>query len=255
MKKQIILNWKLEKNYAQAVSWVKENLEELKKLSSKVDITILPSYESIDALSQLVKNSEIKIGSQGCAQVISGPTVGEVSVKSLQDLKCNSCLVNHCGQPGYKACNQDSDNLEASIKTKLLLDHNIEPIFCLGESYEQATGEIRFRILENRLKNLDNIINNASFKDITIVYEPLWAIGTDSGNPAQDANIVFEWLWQYAKTNWKNAKVKLIYGGGITDSNVQSYQAIEHLDGLILGKASLDFKNLKKIVELYREPA
>lgn len=251
--KKIICNWKLNKDYQEANNWFKENLVELQELSKKAELIFAPTFVSLLPIKKVIEKTNIKLAAQNCGQELDGPVVGSVSVKSLKQVGCNYCFVNHFGQLDYK----EDNTFAAATKTKLLLEDQIEPIICLSEDYDQAAGDIRFRVLQHQLEPFNAVINGTPKErkaKVTLAYEPRWAIGTDATITLEEINVMIEWLWQYTQDHWPNADVRLVYGSGISEKNAANINAVEHLDGLLLGKNSHDFQKLKKIVELYIEP-
>ena len=88
--------------------------------------------------------------------------------------------------------------------------------------------------------------------NIVLAYEPVWAIGTGiSSSPAQTKE-VFDWLRiRLAKDIKNSAQVRIIYGGSANKSNSAEYLAIQSVDGLLVGGASLkpEFADMIKVCE------
>ena len=263
-----IANWKSYLSYKQELALFQQNLTELKQLTLELKsraktLVICPSFVTLAQAAELLnpeilelsqktcvdnhlpfmvsdlehgdksyRTIEIKLGAQNCSSNQLGAYTGEISVDSLQQLGCNYCLVGHF----ERRKNYHETDLEVITKIKLLIQAQITPIICISEIQQLITV-------------LDNLDLELSNPQIIIAYEPTWAIGTGK----TPTNIEIAQFCQAVKTiietkfsNLKNYFI--IYGGSVTAQNITELRQIPELNGVLIGKASINFQELKKIV-------
>lgn len=234
-----IANWKIYLSYQQEIKWVKENLQELGKLARKEDqVIICSSFVSLSNIKELLNNTTIGLGAQNCASNLSGAYTGEVSVISLKEIGCNYCIIGHSERRQY-FCETDKD---ISLKIKLLFENNIIPILCVGETEEEHKKNQSKAAIESQLKNLDL----PEDKEIIIAYEPIWSIGTG----ITPSNKYIEDICLHIKSLLKTKKHKIVYGGSVNQQTVVEIKKVASISGFLIGKASTDFQEFKKIVLL-----
>lgn len=243
----IIANWKMQKTYSDAIKWIKDNQSDLIaiKTQTKTSIILCPSFDSLSSIANLIKNTGINLGAQNCASETIGALTGEVSALSLYELGCAYCIIGHSER---RTVLRETDQ-DIQKKFNVLLNNNITPILCIGESLEQKNSNQTLEVLRNQL---DSVIQEGIGKTIVIAYEPVWAIGTGIIPATQELKQVISWVKNYiSQKNINNCKV--IYGGSVNDKNITELLTISQIDGFLLGGASLDIQMLKKIVLLYNK--
>ena len=124
-------------------------------------------------------------------------------------------------------------------KIKRLLEEEITPILCIGETKEQKDSKKTKSVLLSELNECLSGINN---NDIIIAYEPIWAIGTGI-TPTKDE--VEDVLKEIKKVYQKN---KLIYGGSLNQENIVEFKTSYLIDGYLLGGLSLKPQELKDFI-------
>jgi len=247
--KLIVANWKMnpqslleaKKLFHSVKSWVKKNYH----LFKKVKIVICPPFVYLEPLSKLLKPKtpqlKLSLGAQNLFWEKKGAFTGEISATMLKNLGVEYVILGHSERRKILGETDEIINkkLKAAIGTKL------KPILCLGETEKERKSGKTLKVLQNQLnlalKNVSNFELRAS--NLTIAYEPVWAIGT--GNPCRpkEAKEVLTFL----KKKLKN--VLILYGGSVDSQNAFDYLEIG-FDGLLVGGASLRPKEFLKISKL-----
>lgn len=252
MNKIIIANWKMQLTYKESLDWCNSNKNELNKIIKEklINIVICPDYLSLNSIIDIVSLTDIKIGAQDCAFEEIGAYTGQVSSLSLKEIGCNYCIIGHSEQRLYSC--QDYNII--AKKLVLLVKNNICPIVCIGETLEEYKSGKTLQTLEQQInyiiKALDGIKNIYNTK-IYIAYEPLWAIGTGKSINPQELDLLIDKIYNYISTYIDTKNIYFLYGGSINSDNIESFKNITKINGFLLGKASIDFQKLKKIVLLY----
>lgn len=240
-----IANWKIYFSYSQAVAWCNENKEQLQELAKNKKIVICPSYDSLVSVAQIFEGTLVALGAQNCSEHLRGAYTGQVTARSLQEIGISYCIIGHSEA---RASYGDSNR---KLKEKLLRlnEQGIIPLFCIGESLEEYQQKKAYFSIERQLEPIISFYDTSkSTMPCFIAYEPVWAIGTGvvarSGHITQLLAIVRDAL----KACSASGHVRYIYGGSVTSQTITQLKKIEFLDGFLIGKASTDFQELKKIV-------
>ena len=247
--KYYFANWKMY----QSLTAIKKFIKDYKKdMSWESDLAhrhvgIAASYEQLSFLQQKFKNSRISVGAQECSQFLQGAYTGQVSVQSLSEMQLSFCIIGHSevrqflGQP----------NELIALKFKLLIAANITPILCIGETLAQKEDGMTLQVLFDQLEPILGFLQSGSVTSkIFIAYEPVYAIGTGIVPSKKDLQKVFCFLKNLVKEVPVAKNVMFLYGGSVSNHTVLQLQEIDEISGFLIGKSSIDFQELKKIVEL-----
>lgn len=236
MRPLIVANWKCNP----------KSLAEAKKLFNVIKKTkaiICPPYPYLHMGNPKSEIRNSKLGAQDCFWEQEGAFTGEISPKMLKDLGCKYVIIGHSERRKY------FNETDEMVNKKLLaaFEARLKPILCIGEK----EGEEMDLVVKNQLlKGLKNI-GNIQMRDLIIAYEPVWAIGT--GNPCkpEDAIKAASFIRNILTKlyNKKLAEETLIIYGGSVDSKIARDYIKAGFDGLLVGGASLNAKEFRKIVK------
>lgn len=208
-----------------------EYQNELKKIESSHQLVICPSQIYLNSIDL----PTFDLGSQNVSSYHQGAYTGEIYAHQLKSLDVKYCLVGHSERRKY----QRETNKDINEKIKRLLEEEITPILCIGETKEQKDSKRTKSVLLSELNECLSGINN---NDIIIAYEPIWAIGTGI-TPTKDE--VEDVLKEIKKVYQKN---KLIYGGSLNQENIVEFKTSDLIDGYLLGGLSLKPQELKDFI-------
>jgi triosephosphate isomerase len=249
MRKYIIAgNWKMNKTFAEASELSKLITRDFAECTS-IDIVLCPSYTSIKSVSDVVSETQIKIGAQNVSSEDDGAFTGEISHTMLKDLFVKYVILGHSERREYL---NESNEL---INKKLLkvLDKNLKPILCVGETLSEREKGITKEVIQNQL---DICLLNASsdrFDDIVIAYEPVWAIGTGKTATAEQAQDVHSFIRERISNHFgqdASKAVRIQYGGSMKGSNAEELLSQPDIDGGLIGGASLDAQSFGEILRI-----
>jgi triosephosphate isomerase (TIM) len=244
----IIGNWKMYFSYKQAIKWAyqqEESLRELTKLTRNA-LVLCPSFESLQSLHTILKNTCIGLGAQNCSEHSLGAYTGQISAQSLAEIGCSYCIIGHSEQREYGHEMHD----QISQKMVQLSQYGIKPIVCIGESKKDFDQRNTLSILENQLIPICNALQELNYpaQHLFIAYEPIWAIGTSIIPETTHLEKVFAHIKKIASSRKNHYSISLLYGGSVTSLNCKKLKEVENIEGFLIGKASTDFQELKKIV-------
>ncbi|HNY22663.1 MAG TPA: triose-phosphate isomerase [Treponemataceae bacterium] len=245
MRKYFIAgNWKMHKTTSEAVALATELVKELKGGPNKY--MIAPSFTSLDAVSKVIKGTNILLGAQNMSTDEQGAHTGEVSVLQLKDLGVQVVILGHSERRHtYK-----EDDAMINKKVKLALSHGLEVILCVGELLEEREAGKAEKVCEEQTKLGLAGVSAADLKKVTIAYEPVWAIGTGKTATPEDADAIHAFIRKViADLYGKAAADEMIiqYGGSMKAENAQALLAKENIDGGLIGGAALKADLFKPI--------
>src|SRR3989338_5399388 len=250
MKKLIAANWKMNKTVKESISFVKE----FEKIVNEkdVDIVICPAFTSLNVVANEIKNSSIKLGAQNMHFEDSGAYTGEISSLMLKEIGCEYVILGHSERREFFG----EDDTLISKKVASALKHSLKPILCVGETFEQREKGRAKEVLENQLKGCLADVTKEQMKNVTIAYEPVWAISR--GNPnvkaatkedAEDAHKFIRGLLSKMYGSSTAKTVRIIYGGSMKPENAKELLSLPDIDGGLVGNASLDAKSFYEIIK------
>ncbi len=243
MKPLFAANWKMNKTVKEAMQTARELKEGLKGIKDK-EILVCPPFISLSELRTIFHRSNIQLGAQNMHYEDKGAFTGEISPLMLKEL-CSYVILGHSERRHIF----DEDDYLINKKLHAALKHNLKPILCVGETIEERGGGKEKEVVEKQLSEGLKGVEMQDIPEITIAYEPVWAIGTGKTATPEEAaemhrNIrlnLNEILGQDSE------KIRIIYGGSVTPENVSSLMAKQEIQGALVGGASLDADKFVKI--------
>lgn len=211
-------------------------LNQISKIKTHQQIIICPSsiYLSIK------KTNEIILGAQNVSKYELGAHTGEVSATQLKSLGVEYAIVGH--HERRKDFAETKEDIKQKIKN--LIKEDIIPILCIGETEEQRKNNNHISILLTELDYIINTLSEQEKEKIIIAYEPVWCIGTGHVPNIEDIYEVVETINKYYPQN------KVLYGGGINETNINSLKGLTNIDGYLLGESSLVPEKIQKFINI-----
>ena len=238
MRKKIIAgNWKMNYTVVQAENFVNEIKDRIN--TSETDVVLIPNFMALDRVADIIDGTNILLGAQNVYFEDKGAYTGEISPLMLASVGVKYCLVGHSERRQYF---YETDEI-VNKKVKKLLEKDINPIICVGETLEKRNEEKMYEVVENQIKQaLEGITKEQVNRNIVIAYEPIWAIGTGITATAEQAEDMCKFIRQVIENMYdeKTAnKIRIQYGGSVKPNNVSEILNMENIDGVLVGGASL----------------
>lgn len=248
MRKPIIAgNWKMYKTLSEA----KQFAEEVKGLAPdpvKLDTVICAPALFLDQLAETVKDSSVSIGAQTMHYESEGAFTGEVSPVQLADLGVDFVILGHSERRQYFNETDEAVNK----KVHAAFEHYLIPIICVGETLEEREAGNTTTKVEDQVEKALADLSPDQVKRTVIAYEPIWAIGTGKTATSEDANEVCGAIRAKVESLFgKNVAdaVRIQYGGSVKPENIVELLAMDHIDGALVGGASLQPASFLKLLE------
>lgn len=211
-------------------------------------VVIAPPLTHLGMAKHKLDGSPVKLGAQNCHHERSGAFTGEVSAEMLKSLGVDFVIVGHSERrQGFHETNE-----MVKLKLNAILDAGLKAIFCCGEPLDirqSGSQNIFVRMqLEESLFHLDT----EQFKNVSIAYEPIWAIGTGVTASPEQAQEMHEYIRDQIANRYDKVITectRILYGGSMKADNAKSLFSKEDVDGGLVGGASLQAGGFLEVIK------
>ncbi len=214
-KKLIVANWKSNKTVSEARRWAETFRQQERQKYAKY--VVCPPLPLVPVISELSRGLYL-VGVQNISPFDAGAYTGEVAGYSLQGLKVEYVILGHSERRKYLG---ETSRLVAQ-KADEALSYEITPIICID--MDEAKEQMK-QLSHEHLKNL------------IIAYEPVHAISTFGGHE-DPLPVTMEHIKKLRQIF--RAETPILYGGSVDHENSLTYLHQDSIDGVLVGKASLD---------------
>ena len=245
MRKPIIVgNWKMNKTMAET----KEFFEAVDSYACSDTATYGIGAPFTDLKVAVDQAKNLVVAAENCHFEDAGAFTGEVSVPMLKELGVTHCIIGHSERRQYFAETDETVNK----KIKKLLDADITPIMCCGETEAQFDAGQTTEVLKKQLHGgLEGLCEKCVSK-LVIAYEPIWAIGTGKSANTEIAENCCKAIREEIRAmlgDFAADSVRIQYGGSVKPENIKDYMAQPDIDGALIGGASLKVDSFKAIID------
>jgi triosephosphate isomerase len=248
MRKPIIAgNWKMNKTAGEAVELVTALKGKVADVTD-VDIVVGPTFTALLAVSEIIKESNIKLAAQNMYWEEKGAFTGEISPVMLKDVGCQYVIIGHSERRAYFS----ETNETVNNKVKAAHAYSLNPIVCVGEKLEERESGVMKDVVKDHVVNGLAGLSEEQMLNTVIAYEPVWAIGTGKTATPEQAQEVHEFIRELLAETFSPAvaeAVRIQYGGSVKPNNVAELMAKPDIDGGLIGGASLDADSFTQIVK------
>ena len=242
MKRLAAGNWKMNGTSA--------SLGEVAKLLAAhpdpaCDMLLCPPATLISQMATAARGTALKVGAQDCHSKPQGAHTGDISVAMLKDAGATHVILGHSER---RTDHGETDAL-VRLKAEAVVDAGLVAIVCIGETEtERDTGKT-LAVIGTQLDG--SIPGAATAANLVVAYEPVWAIGTGRTPTLAEIAEVHSFLRGRLRglIGDEATGVRLLYGGSVKPSNAADIFALPHVDGALVGGASLKAADFGAIVE------
>ena len=249
-KSMVAGNWKMNKTIYET----RDLLKEIKPLVAGVeDVTVVvcPPFVGLAIAKRELEGSQIHIGAQNMHWENSGAYTGEISAGMLEGL-AEYVIIGHSER---RALFGETDE---TVNKKVLaaFEHGLKIIMCVGETLEENQAGRTSEVVSRQVKEGLKSVTAEHTKELTIAYEPVWAIGTGLAATPEGANdvhknVIRPILRDIFGKDLGNSML-ILYGGSVNDKNARELFGQSDIDGGLIGGASLKSAGFAAIVEAAR---
>ena len=240
-------NWKLWGTRAQALEFCERLLTLLADASRRpADVALCAPFTALEPMVKALDGSGVMVAAQNMHAENTGAFTGEVSAEMLRELGVQGVVLGHSERRQY----DNETDRALQDKVPAALDAGLSPILCVGETEgEREAGEMERKLRHQVIEALERVPDER-LADVTIAYEPIWAIGTGkvaTPDQAQEAVAFVRALVASRSTDAAEA-IRILYGGSVKPENAEEILSQPDVDGALVGGASLDPDGFARIV-------
>jgi triosephosphate isomerase (TIM) len=244
-------NWKMHKTAAEAEEYIQALLPRVSSVDG-VDVAICVPFTDLQAMIDSARGSRVEVFAQNMHEAQKGPYTGEISAAMLTEIDTHGVVLGHSER------RQHFNETDRALSHKLpsALNAGLKPILCVGETEDEREHGDTERKLRHQVQEGLERLTAEQIAQVTIAYEPIWAIGTGkvaTPEQAQDA-IAFVRALVGDKANAAADVVRVLYGGSVSGDNAAELLALPDVDGALVGGASLDAAGFAAIVSAAAAP-
>ncbi len=243
MQKLIMGNWKMNGN----TQSIKELCQEISKAEycDDVKVAVFPtSLYAKETKAQLP--AKVGVGLQNITFYADGAYTGEISQQMLADVGCDYVLIGHSERRSLFG----ETDCDVFNKLEKVIDTNVTPVVCIGESLTDRNAGKLEEILTKQLALVIDSLSVEQLAKIVIAYEPVWAIGTGVVATLEQVQETHEFIRSLVAQKDSNLakNLKIVYGGSLKAKNAKDILSLPDVDGGLIGGASLVGEEFNEII-------
>ncbi len=225
--------------------------DSLSRSLTVLDVAVCVPFPYIGQAESELQESSIAWGVQDVSAHPEGAFTGEVSAAMVGEFGCRYVIVGHSER---RTCHGE-DSTVIAAKAKRAIGSGLAPILCVGESLVQRESGMTTHIVSTQIGEVFDQLSVDECRQVTVAYEPVWAIGTGRTATPSEVQMVHGHIRQVlSERDPYLAALRLLYGGSVKASNAEELLSLSDVDGALVGGASLDADEFSTIC-LFAEKA
>lgn len=203
------------------------------------DVLICPPATLIQAMAA----KGVATGGQDCHAKPAGAHTGDIAATQLRDAGASHVILGHSER------RTDHGETDAQIAAKAVAAHEagLIAVICVGETEAQRDAGETLDVISAQLAG--SAPDGATASNTVIAYEPVWAIGTGrTPTEAQIAEVHALMRDRLSARFADGSDMTLLYGGSVKPGNAAEIFAIPHVNGALVGGASLKAADFGPII-------
>jgi triosephosphate isomerase len=241
----VVANWKMYLNIHDT-SVLVNRLNKKVPLYRNVEVVLAPSYLSLQPVSMEIDHRKFRLAAQDGYFKDEGAYTGAISFSQLREL-VNYAIIGHSERRRYfgESLDEIRDKLSACVR------NGITPILCVGETKQERTQNETKQVLHDQIVTALSDLTSEDIENLVLAYEPVWAIGADEPAKPDTIDKAVDWIrYQVRELYGQKAEssIRVLYGGSDEPEYVAGIMEIPGINGLLVGRASLNFEEFSDII-------
>ncbi len=212
-----------------------------------IDVMIAPPATLLAALAAACHGTKLRFAGQDCHANASGAHTGDISAEMLKEAGAAAIIAGHSERRA------DHGETDAVVESKVAAIHRagLTAIVCIGETVGERNAGLALAVVARQLKN--SLPEGCTAENTVVAYEPVWAIGTGLTPSPADVAEVHAAIRRDLTTRFLSdgERMRILYGGSVKPDNAKSLLGVEHVNGALVGGASLKAKDFLAIIRSY----
>jgi len=240
-------NWKMN-GLSASVAELSRIVAGAGALAGKADLMVCPPATLIARFTEAARGSAVAIGGQDCHAKASGAHTGDVAAEMLADAGASAVIVGH----SERRTDHHETDAEVRSKADAAWRAGIVAIVCVGETRDQRAAGETLAVVGRQLDG--SLPDGGTGANLVVAYEPVWAIGTGLTPTAEDVALVHAFIRErlVGRFGPDGGDIRILYGGSVKPGNAAELMAVPHVNGALVGGASLKAEDFLGIAAAYR---
>ncbi len=249
-KTYIVGNWKLNFTVGEASIYLHKLLKAL-PIYRNLEVVVAPPTLALQPLSLQVDRHKLKLAAQNAFYRDFGAFTGETSFTQLRGI-ADYCIIGHAERRHIF----HEDDKDIQKKVAAAIRNKITPIVCLGETESERAFNETADVLRDQMLGALNDVSTEDVSKVIFVYDPVWAISSNSAarlaTPDEVAESIKLLRATLEETYGKDiaAATPILFAGSINPSNAGAYLTVPGVNGLFMSSASLILNEFTDILEV-----
>jgi triosephosphate isomerase len=246
----VVGNWKMNGSQADCLHLARKIVRDVKSKPTSAQVVLAPPFTGLAVVGKVLHDSKVQLAAQNCHWQLNGAFTGEVSPSMLRELGCEFVILGHSER---RHIFHEGDDMIAQ-KLAPAIAQGMRPIVCVGETLEERQSQQTFEIIARQLESALKGLGNGAIDKIEIAYEPVWAIGTGHNATSEQIREAHAHIRQFVGASLGGSssnRVRILYGGSVKPDNADTIAAIDDVNGLLVGGASLQAESFLSIVRAF----
>ncbi len=228
-------NWKM--------NGLRASLSEIAAMRAAVDagkagdaeVVVCPPATLLSSAAEVLSGGALQLGAQDCHPADSGAYTGDISAPMLRDAGARYVIVGHSER---RAGHNESDAL-VRAKAEAAKRAGLCAILCVGETRAEREAGREIDVVSAQLRG--SLPEQATPADLVVAYEPVWAIGTGLTPTTDDVARMHGAIRVLLNETYGEigSRLRILYGGSVKPANARELLGLPHVDGALVGGASL----------------
>lgn len=242
-------NWKMNTTFETGMNLARKVSH--MTIPDDVDVILgIPFLYVKPAVDMLLHVPSVHVSAQNCHEKTHGAFTGEISAEMIASISCPYVILGHSERRAYFGEN----NATLAHKVDQAYKHELNVIFCCGESLEtRKSGQHEQFVTQQLMESLFHL-SEAAIRKIVIAYEPIWAIGTGETASPEQAQDMHKAIRVFIAKKYGDEianEIPILYGGSVKANNAAEIFGQADVDGGLVGGASLDPDQFQTIIQSF----
>lgn len=252
-KPTVAANWKMHPDSLRDAQKLFSGIKRTASYLKTVTTVLCPPALFLGALRDDYGGSKIILGSQDVSHFSGvGSHTGETSAEMMADTGAEVAIIGHSER---RQMGEGVGEIKRKVKNALRAELSV--IYCIGEPNRDEAGEY-LSFLESQILDVFQSIPGRLRGQVTIAYEPLWAIGGDAGSAVtpHDLHQASLFIRKVLRNNFSKRlaeETTILYGGSVKRDNAEKLFVGTNIDGFLIGGASLDADHFCDILRIVND--
>lgn len=227
-------NWKMN-GLASSIAELEAVIAGRSEVPDTVGLLLCPPATLVAAFAMRANNTGVSIGGQDCHTAEKGAHTGDISAEMLADAGADHVILGHSER---RADHGETDEV-VNAKVKAAWRAGLVAIACVGETEAERDAGRTLDVVRTQLAG--SLPDGATPASLVVAYEPVWAIGTGRTPTVDDVATVHAAIRETLEERFgaDGKAIKILYGGSVKPDNAAALLAVDHVNGALVGGASL----------------